>query len=328
MKKILVLLISFALLFAIVGCQTEDVDTEPVVADDQGQEMEEVVEHYPLTATDCNGNEVTLEQKPESIVSLTLGSDEMLLAMVDPATITAICGAIAEDDGISNIADIAKNFDKAENNIEVIISMGPDIVFASSWMDQGMIQQLVDAKIPVYCVSTPNNLDEQKAVVAEIANVVGEVDNGQKLIDEMNQILKNVNDKVSSLSDDQKVRVLSYNTYGSTNGIGTTFDDICQKAGVINAAAEAGIEQWGDISKESIVEINPDVLILPFWSYEGNDPNDFKEQIMNDPSFSTVEAVINDRVYMLPDKHTSAVSQYMAVGVEDLAKVVYPDLFK
>ncbi len=38
---------------------------------------------YPLTVTDSLGTEMVIEAKPEKIVSMILGTDEMLLELVD-----------------------------------------------------------------------------------------------------------------------------------------------------------------------------------------------------------------------------------------------------
>ena len=62
---------------------------------------------FPLTVTDANGDAMTLENPPQRIVSLTLGSDEILLSLVDKSRIVSLT-RYADDEGISNIAAEAK----------------------------------------------------------------------------------------------------------------------------------------------------------------------------------------------------------------------------
>lgn len=353
MKKLTRLLLPILLvMFAVVGCgqnnttknsanknntKIENKDAEKSKNKENNKKFEEQSkeetktdkEIYPMTVKDAHGTEITLESKPEKIVSLTLGTDEMLLSIVEQNRILALSGAIAEDKGISNVADKAKDFDKAENNIEKVISLNPDIVFAANWMKKEQLDQMRDAGIKVYCYGTASDIESQKNVVMEIAKVVGEEEKGKELVDEMDNKIKEISESLKELKEEDKVRVMSYNSFGSTNAKGTTFDDIVKKAGCINAATEAGLESWANISKEKIIEINPDIIIVPAWSYdEKKDPKDFADSILNDESLKEINAVKNGKVIMLADKHMNCVSQYIVYGVEDLAKAVYPELFK
>lgn len=284
---------------------------------------------FPLKATDAMGNEVTIAAKPKAIISLSLGTDEMLLALTEDANIKALSGTISEDPKISNIAEEAKKFAKAASNSENIISLKPDLVIANDWTGAELVKQLKDAGITVYSYKTASGIDDQMKVVAELARIIGESTNGQKVVNEMKRVIESVSEKLKALKETDKVTVLSYNLYGSTNGKGTTFDDIVTRAGLINAAATAGLDPYAQISKEKIIELNPDVILLPDITYEINtDPDKFAESIRKDPSLASVNAVKNGRVYLLPDKHMTSISQYMAYGVEDAAKAVYPELFK
>lgn len=331
-KSLAWLAVAMMMLGILAGCGSNPASTEGTKAQTAataptGAKGDNV--QYPLTVKDFSGNELTLAQKPERIVSLTLGTDEMLLSLVEPGRIQALSGKLAEDEGISNIAAEAKNFRKAENNIETIISLKPDLVFAASWMKKEQIQQLLDAKIPVYLYGTATNLDEQKKVVSEVARLVGEPAKGQAMVAEMDKTLQKVADKVKDIKPENKLTVLDYNSFGSTKGKGSNFDDMAQRAGLINVAAQAGLTGYPKISKEKIVELNPDVIVLPSWSYDKKkDPANLAQDLEKDQSLATVKAIKNHRVFMLPDKHMVSVSQYMALGVEDLAKAAYPDLFK
>ncbi|MDD5604045.1 MAG: ABC transporter substrate-binding protein, partial [Eubacteriales bacterium] len=284
---------------------------------------------YPADVTDGLGVSMTIKSKPSAIISLSLGTDEMLLAIADHSSVKAVSGAISEDAKISNIAEEAKNFPKAASNSENIISLKPDLVIANDWTSSELVNQLRDAGITVYSYITPTDIDGQIKVISDLASVIGEAVKGGAVIDEMNRVLESTSEKLKALKEEDKATVLSYNLYGSTNGKGTSFDDIVTRAGLINAAAAADLDPYAQISKEKIIEMNPDILFLPDITYEINtDPETFAESIRNDPSLAAVNAVKNGRIYLLPDKHMTSTSQYMAYGVEDAAKAAYPELFK
>jgi len=53
-----------------------------------------------------------------------------------------------------------------------------------------------------------------------------------------------------------------------------------------------------------------------------------RDTLKNDPSLQTVKAVKNDRIISVPNPHISAISQYVVLAVEDVAKAAYPELFE
>ena len=53
-----------------------------------------------------------------------------------------------------------------------------------------------------------------------------------------------------------------------------------------------------------------------------------KSKFTGDASFQTVNAVKEDRIISVPNPHISAISQYVVLAVEDVAKAAYPELFR
>ena len=282
---------------------------------------------YPLIVKDVKGTEMTIK-KPSKIVSLTLTSDEMLLSLVEENRIAAV-SHISVDPGLSNVAEEAEKIPvKAKLELESLITLQPDLIIVSDFTDQNAIKQLRDAKIVVYVMAIPNNIEQVKNAVSELANLVGEEQNGQDIIAWMDSKLKAIDDKIKTLKEEQKVKAMSYDSFQCTHGKGTTFDDIAKHAGVTNMASEAGMEMWPEISKEKIIDMNPEALFLPSWSYEGFDAEKYTEDFKNDKSLAGVKAIKNNKVFNLPEAHMITTSQYIVLGVEDMAKVVYPELFK
>lgn len=284
---------------------------------------------FPLTVTDANGDEMVLESEPQRIVSLTLGSDEILFSLVDKSRIASLTRYV-EDEGISNIAAEAKGVAARTtmDMVENLIALNPDLIILDTWADPNYIKQLRDSGITVYAYKTPSNMDEQRAVITELAHVVGADDKGKDIIDWMDDKLSAVEEKLAALKPEQKLTVMDYGELGSS-GKGTNFDDIVTRAGLINVISNAGIEGWPVISKEKIIEFDPDIIILPSWYYdEKNSFVSMKDTLINDQSLQTVKAIKNDRIISVPNPHISAISQYAVLAVEDVAKAAYPELFK
>ena len=261
-------------------------------------------------------------KKYNHIVSLTLSGDEMLLGRVPENRIAGLSGKINEDKEISNIVDKAKKFPKVEGNEEVLMSLEPDLIIVADWLSKRItdIGAITGAK--VYFYKTPNSYEEQKKLIRELANLVEEKENGEKLIKNMDDRLKALQNKITKNYKGAKPRILMYTSFGTTSGKNTTFSDMVKLINGVNVVAEAGIDGFKDISKEKIIELNPDIIIVPIAKKYDN-VNKISKLFFEDPSFRNVKAIKNKKVYFIQYKDITPTSQYMINSIEELAKVVY-----
>ena len=268
-----------------------------------------------------NAKEVQAK-KYNHIVSLTLSGDEMLLGLVPKNRIVGLSGKINEDKEISNIVDKAKKFPKVEGNEEVLMSLEPDLIIVADWLSKRItdIGAITGAK--VYFYKTPNSYEEQKKLIRDLANLVEEKENGEKLIKNMDDRLKALQNKITKNYKGAKPRILIYTSFGTTSGKNTTFSDMVKLINGVNVVAEAGIDGFKDISKEKVIELNPDIIIVPIAKKYDN-INKISKLFFEDPSFRNVKAIKNKKVYFIQYKDITPTSQYMINSIEELAKVVY-----
>lgn len=284
-----------------------------------------------LSVVDDLNNKVVISSRPERIVSVTLMTDEILLSLVDKSRLVGVT-SLSADPKISNIAAAVIDIpNKLTLNVETIISLYPDLVFLANWSDAGKVKQLRDAGLKVLQFKSHTKVSEIEAMILTIAKAVGETDKGENLVNWMNAKLNEVKTKVSLIPENKKLTVMDYGTWGSSFGKGSSWDEVIKLAGLKNAVGEFKSDQWGNvpISKEKLVEIDPDILILPGWVW--GDPtgaDKFYKKIVSDPALKNLKAVRNNRVFRIPEAHKSSTSQYIVYAVEDLAKLAYPDNFK
>ena len=261
-------------------------------------------------------------KKYNHIVSLTLSGDEMLLGLVPENRIAGLSGKINEDKEISNIVDKAKKFPKVEGNEEVLMSLEPDLIIVADWLSKRItdIGAITGAK--VYFYKTPNSYEEQKKLIRDLANLVEEKENGEKLIKNMDDRLKALQNKIAKNYKGAKPRILMYTSFGTTSGKNTTFNDMVKLINGVNVVAEAGIDGFKDISKEKVIELNPDIIIVPIAKKYDN-INKISKLFFEDPSFKNVKAIKNKKVYFIQYKDITPTSQYMINSIEELVKVVY-----
>ncbi|RKX84130.1 MAG: ABC transporter substrate-binding protein [Spirochaetes bacterium] len=284
-----------------------------------------------IRVTDDLNNTVKISSKPQRIVSVTLMTDEILLSLVDKSRLIAVT-TLSADPEISNVAaEVIDIPNKLTLNVETIISLNPDLVFLANWSDAGKVKQLKEAGLKVLQFKSHTNVSEIEAMILTIARAVGETKKGENIVDWMNGKLDVIEEKLSSEPQKEKLTVMDYGTWGSSFGKGSSWDEIIKLAGLKNAVADFKSDQWGNvpISKEKLVELNPDILILPGWVW--GDPtgaDKFYKNIVSDPALKNLKAVKNNRVFRIPEAHKSSTSQYIVYAVQDLAKLAYPDIFK
>lgn len=274
-----------------------------------------------LTTTFLYGQKTPIK-KYNRIISLSMAGDEMLFDLVEKDRILAFSGYSNKNEMASVLYDKLDRFKKVDN-VEKIIDMEPDLVIAANWLKKDILSQLEDAGINVYIYSTSSTYEEQKNLIMELAELVEEKEKGNEIVRNMDERLAVVQKKIKE-SGKISPRVLEYSHYEGTNGKGSIFDDMLQKIYVINTAREEGIGRFAKISKEKVIEIDPDVIIVPIWdSTAAKDGSKFLEFLSKDKSYKELKAVKNDRIYPIPGKYVYIYSQYVIDGIEELANSIY-----
>ena len=321
-RSLFSLLIALAMLLA--GCAVQPVAApetegtaptaaEAAPADSQG---------FPRTITDGLGNEVTLPQQPQRIVSLTLATDEILLSLVDTARVRGVT-YLAGDSMWTNVGEIARQVEHTvQSDPEQIIALEPDLVLAATYNNPDHVKLLRDAGIPVVVVSLFDSVDRVADNIRFVAHLTGDEERAEELIAAMEERLAAIEAQVAKA--ETKPRVLFYTAFGSSAGKGSTFSDIVQRAGGINLGDEALDGPFGEISLEKIVELNPDVIITDEFAPEDNAT--WQENFSNHPALANVNAKQNGRIYTVPARHLSTVSHYIVEGVYEMARILHPDL--
>jgi len=275
---------------------------------------------FPRTVIDGLGREVTIEVPPQKIASAALGSDEILLSLVGPERLLGVT-YFAEDPAISNIADQLDAIPHTDlsGNPEYLISLEADLVILAAYNNPAALDQLLDANVPVFVLAEFNTIDEIRTNIRLLGQVTGEERKAEALIKDMNTRLQAVQD---AITDQEPVRVLYYEPGGITYGPGSTVDEIISLAGGINVVAEFDLGPYPLVDAEFVINADPDVILLGGWFAGQANP---VEAFTQDEAFRSLRAVQEGRVYLIHDAHMTNVSQYIVLGVEDVARVLYPE---
>ena len=280
------------------------------------------------TVTDAQGHAVAFEKKPVRILNYGLWLDNIVLGMLPPERLVGI-DHMADDPNSSNIVDIAAGFTEKINHpsAERVLALHPDVVFLDADIDAGPAQTLPELGIRVVACKKPHNAEELRTAVRMVAAALGEEEKGEALVALFDAEREALAGRLKEVPRDARktVVVISMSpTYGSRGGL---FDGLCGMAGVTNGAAEIGLTAGQSLTKEHIVAVNPDVLIVPVWNDHGSyDIEKFNREYLDDPALQTVRAIRERQIYRPHEGYIYNASQDMLFGAQDIAHAAYGDI--
>lgn len=266
--------------------------------------------------TDGIGTVVTVANEPKRIVPIGTSTEDIVLSLVDPSRVAAI-GTLP-----NNVPDAASKVEKhVKASAESLLSVQPDLVLIPNWMSPDAIGEMRNMQIPVYVYKTPTTVEEAKATIHEIAGLLHASD--ESLIASMDADLKTVEDLASKHTGPRPV-VAFYSQFGLNGGKGSTFDDMCKYMKVTNAAAELGLGAYDNGTREDLIRMNPDVIIIPSASYtsDGYKPAS-ADQLYSDPALQGVKAIANHRVFLVDSAQIMSYSQFMSRAMVSMTQYIY-----
>ncbi|MCR5177089.1 MAG: ABC transporter substrate-binding protein [Anaerovibrio sp.] len=280
--------------------------------------------------TDCQGTVVRFSEKPSRVVTLTMGTDNIVLGLAKPDRMIA-CNTNLDDPHSSNVVELARQIPNRVRHpkLEELVALQPDLVIAADWGNHDFVQSLRDMGINVLVVRGAKNLDDIRENIRLIAAALGEPEKGPQLIARMDEQLAALKDKVDRLvPQNQRKCVALISLVQNYGGKDCVFDEKCQWAGVVNGLAEAGLNRGNKLTKEMLLKINPDIILLPSFSAHGSfDNQGFKDKYLKDPSMQQIKAITDDGIREPRDAYIYASSQDFCFGAQEIAYAAYGDEF-
>lgn len=312
MKKFLSLVLAVIMVAAMfAGCaqQPAEAPVEEPVAEEAEAPAEEVAEEtavtFPLTVKDQLGNEVTVEHVAERVVSgyyissstcIALGLKDKLVATEEKIEKRPIY-KLAASELIGTIGNVgsAKAFD-----LEACIASEPDLVILPK-KAKDYAATLIEMGIPAIVVN-PESHEQLVEMVNLIAQLTGAEEAAAALIARYDEVLAKLQTLTADLTDEAKPLVYMC---GTSSYLTTAPKDMYQasvitSAGGRNAGDVLEGDSWTDISYEQLIEMNPDVIIIPTNNMANGQPDFTADEVMADEQLKEVTAVKNGAVYNMP----------------------------
>lgn len=319
MKFVKGLALTMTAALALAACGDEEAkDVKDTKAETASEESA-----YPKTFVDGRGKEVVIEEKPDRIVSTSLAVDEYLVNLTDLKNIAGVT-AISADPSISNVAGQtdAVEFKFESVTAEQVLALEPDLVIIPSYVSPDVLNQLDDAGITTYQIEDSSTFEGVIGAVEVLGQLLDEEDNANKLIEDFNKRMEALEKADKGVAE----RVLYYTEYLSSVTDKTTIGEMITLAGGVNVVSEAGITgddypDYPNVSKEVLVDLNPEVIFTTAWDPTGAEPA-FVTEWKNDPALANVDAIKNNRVYVLDSANVTNASHYVIEGAEEMFEIL------
>jgi iron complex transport system substrate-binding protein len=279
-------------------------------------------ESSSLTLTDDEGRKVSVQNDPQRIVSLGAPITEILFAL-------DLGDRVVATDDYSDYPDESKSVAKVGSpwpgfSTDTILDQEPDLILSS---EGAIVQQLEPYGVPVFVIQ-PTDIAGIYKDIDLIGRMTGKKNQASDLVDSLTARVSAVTDKTGILTDEQKPTVF-YEVDASdptkppyTVGSGTFQDELIALAGGKNIAA--GQSGWYQISMESLVDADPDMIILEDYQY-GVTPESVGDR---SAAWRGLSAVKRGDVYPVEDPDlTSRYGPRIVDGLEALARTIHPELF-
>jgi iron complex transport system substrate-binding protein len=246
---------------------------------------------FPVTIQAANGD-VTLERRPERIVSLSPTATEMLFAIGAGEQVEAV-------DDQSNFPTEAPVTDLSgfEPNVEAIASYEPDlVVFATEPGDLG--GSLEGLGIPAVQQDAAATLDDVYEQVNQLGMATGHVEEASAIAEVMRGDIETIVDSIEPTEPPLTFYHELDDTYYSVTS-STFIGQLYALTGLVNIADEAKGAGGGypQLSAEYIIQADPDLIFLADTKCCGQSP----ATVAGRPGWGQIDAVERGGVISLDD---------------------------
>ncbi len=277
-----------------------------------------------VTVKDDLGRAVSVARTPERIVSLSPSNTEILFALGlgdRVVGVTKFCNYPPLLKELKDSSKIEVVGGYVDPDIEMILTLRPDLVLAGQKHSRGAVSLLDKEGIATFVIDS-NNLSSIILSIEKIGKITGKEAEASELCNQMESRIKAVSDKVSS-SPKARVLYIVWHDPVQTAGAGTFEDEIIEKAGAVNIFQD--LSGYAQVDPEAIAVRNPEVIIACTGMGEGEDkPLLWAE---TERGLNQTDARKNGRIYQAEGDLITRAGPRIVDGLEMFASFIHPEAF-
>ena len=271
---------------------------------------------FPLTLTDSGGVALTLKAPAKAIVSHSPGATEILFAIgAGPQVIAA--------DEFSDFpagAQALKKVKYTDPSPEAEVALQPDLVILAT-NQKAAIDPFRRLGLPVLYNQEPDSLEGVLANVRLLGRATGRAAEAEALATQMKGRIDAVTSKVGDVQQGPKVFYELSDTL-FTAAPNTFIGGILTALKARNIAQGAA-SPFPQLTAEAVIAGAPEVILLADAQFGGA-----PEKVKARPGWSAIPAVKNGRLHPIEADVVNRPGPRIVEGLEQIAKLLYPERFK
>lgn len=290
---------------ALVGCAN---------ADNSAQESETVADgSFPVAVVSGDaesGEEITIEQEPRRIVSLSPSATEVLFDIGAGEQVVAV----DEFSTYPTDAPLVEGLSGYMPNVESVLTHDPDLVVVSE-NDEALASGLEATNIPMLIVPAVTNVEGVYEQVERLGAATG---NAEEATDKVEEMRSDIEEAIASVPEEIKNAGLTYyheldtSHYSITDN--TFLGSVYSQFGLSSIANDADTD-YPQLSSEAIIDANPGVMFFANLDSEGIT----YEQIAQRPGWDSINAVKNGALISLDEDLASRWGTRTAEFIKQIA---------
>lgn len=329
-------IVSFVgIIFLLTACQGK-VETKETKTDSA----------YPMTISNFARGEGSQEwtkkdetypEVPKKVLANTQPAAELLLHLGLKEHIAGV-GAVfgAGDPAVAKDFAELNHLSSGYIGKEKALSVSPDLVYGRGGLfdnqewGNGTVDSINEMGIPTYVLETSVTGSTFASVYKDIENL-GKLfnvpDKAKTFANEIKEQETAVKEKVKGVKQDRTFaylhmsdpsEIMVYSAHGES-----FFNDLFKMAKLDNVFKD----QTGDVSLETLIATNPDVLIVPDWStYEnGVSGKAITEALLKNPKLAGMKAIKNKQIFAVDYNYLFGYGYQSLTGIQQLVTDMYPD---
>lgn len=236
------------------------------------------------------------DEAPTAVATLSVGIAELLVALdVPPAGVPTT--QLALPPGLDDVARVGNSVDP---DLEALAQVAPDLILSPASIHEPLDEKLKPLGTATAAIPT-DSLDDLAASTLALGDLFGVTDRAEELVRELRTAEA---EAMASAVDAEGTRVLLL--FGSPDdlmvmGPRTYAGEIVSRLGAVNVSAEIGLtEAYTPFSMESVVEADPDVVLVVAHGDEDDSVAAMKAFLDGQPAWKSLTAAQNDAVGVLP----------------------------
>ncbi|ALD20402.1 ABC transporter substrate-binding protein [Hymenobacter sp. DG25A] len=265
----------------------------------------------PQQLTDDLGRRLTVPARPRRILALAPSMTEMLYAVADTATIIARTQAC----DFPQAALRKPVVNSYPLDLERLVALQPDVVFTIEGItSQDDAARLEKLGIPVY-YQRYNTVEDIFKGLQDLGRILHRAPQARHLTDSLRTALEAIT-AAAPAGPRPRVLAITWQDPIYVYGQNTLFTDKIRLAGGQNAVAEAFTQPYPALTREYILQLNPDVLLGG--RFGQLDSTFFK----NYPELRRIRAYQNRRVFAVTGNLMERPSPRVVESIQELQRLL------